>query len=137
MSLITQAFTRRRWTLDNVASYLLFISSLYLAIPHLIFYFGWLKWPLALLAVASLCVGLWATARYVLETISEREAAYKAELEIVAIAECEVATEVTPPPAKRRKKEFIFRRQHALMIGSIALIWLVVAGVGGFVAQDN
>ena len=137
MSLITQAFTRRRWTLDNVASYLLFVSSLYLAIPHLIFYFGWLKWPLALLAAASLCVGLWATARYVLEYITEREAATEVESETVAIAEGEVATEVTPPPVKRKKKEFIFTRDHAVMIGAVALIWLMVAGVGGFVAQDN
>lgn len=148
-SLFPQGFAHTRWTVDTVAGYLLVISTLYLAIPHLLFYFGWLQWPWAVLAAGSVGVALVITLRLGLHFVAQ----VQASREIVVLPDVapenpagaaeesnrriEQAALVTEGLMHEEADGFVFTRQHALMIAAICLMWLTLSGVGGFVAQDN
>jgi hypothetical protein len=105
---------RQRWTRETVAAYLMFISALYLALPHLIFFVGWLRWYWALLAAGAVGMALYGTWRSALQSIVREQVEHAGEV----------------------GSSFVFTREHALMIGGICLIWLTIAGIGGFVPQD-
>jgi hypothetical protein len=104
---------RPYWSAEVVAGVLLATSTLYLAIPHLIFFFGWLKWPLALGAALSVGAALVGVLWTVLGSIVPEE-----------------------QDEGHGERKLNFTRHDALMIGAVALIWLTISGVGGFVAQD-
>ena len=114
ITMFSPAQLHRRWTVDAVAAYLLVLSACYLAIPHIIFFFGWLLWPWAVLATGVVGAGLLATAHFAAQLLTRDTAA--------------------DGPAD--DTTFVFTRQHALAIGAICLIWLTLSGVGGFVSQD-
>lgn len=138
-------------TLDTLAGYLLPISTLYLAIPHFIFFIGWLRWPWA--ALASLGVGgaLFFMFKYSLQFTAQRQGAEEraAEQLEMAIPDNLTADAETPLPSSTEAalietkpadpitKPVVFTRQHALMIVAVCVMWLTLSGVGGFVQQDN
>lgn len=96
--------------LDALAAYLLPVSIAYLALPHLLFYFGWLRWLWAILATASLCLALVITTRVMVLSLSQG--------------------------SDESQNKPRFTRQNAWMIGAICLLWLVLAGIGGILRQD-
>ena len=116
---------RPAMTLETLANYLLPVSTVYLALPHLIFYVGWLQWHWALFATGLLCVALammtWVATQVVTEEVQEPEP---------------VQGSTSSRATGEGKQTFAFTRQHALMVGAVCLIWLAISGVGGFVRQD-
>jgi hypothetical protein len=140
MALFPQALARTRWTVDTVAGILLFFSTLYLALPHLIFFFGWLQWLWALLAAGSVCAALATTLRWSMRHVAQQEStADSLSTPDISLSELQVPS--MPPVAARVENDgeatFVFTRQHALMIGAICLMWLTLSGVAGFVRQDQ
>ncbi len=134
---------RPTMTLDRLASYLLPTSIVYLAIPHLIFYLGWLRWPWALVATAIICVGLAIATRVSLRSVDLRSATEEAPGgEIVSSDKPSNPTDATRDVAGTDQVQddnappFVFTRHHALMIGAVCLFWLAISGIGGFVRQD-
>jgi hypothetical protein len=125
-------------TLDRLASYLLPTSIVYLAIPHLIFYLGWLQWPWALVATVIICVGLASATRVALRSVPENAAG----VEIASSDRLSRTTDAIREVAEidqtqdDNDRPFVFTRQHVLMIGAVCLFWLAISGVGGFVRQD-
>lgn len=130
-SMVNSVMVQRRWTVDGVAACLLPLSSIYLAVPHLIFFFGWLHWPWAVLAAVIVATGLFAVAR-----VSMRLLANQTPLTTPPVTWDESQESKITPTTSQQKKEFVFHREHALIILALCLIWLTLSGVGGFVAQD-
>jgi hypothetical protein len=130
--------------LDSLAGYLLPVSTLYLALPHLIFYFGWLRWPLALLATGAICVALVKVLELGTGVLSSRDTTLHAMRSIDDVQADAVSSSMANAnhfaacnATSDAAGAFLLTRQHALIIGAIGLMWLTISGVGGFVHQDH
>ena len=124
-----QDLARPTMTFDALAGYLLPVSTIYLALPHLIFYLGWLQWPWAILAAAIVCVALAIMTRTVARAMARTMPQSDQE-------SAPAPNESPSDSTSNATQEYTFTRQHALMIGMVCLIWLAISGVGGFVRQD-
>lgn len=108
---------------DQLARYLLPVSMVYLALPHLIFYFGWLRWLWAIFATANLILGLVVAGRIVMAALAQAP-------------DVPPGAETAPEPANTTATRDAIRRRHLWMIGAVCLVWLVLAGIGGILRQD-
>jgi hypothetical protein len=137
MTVAPQDTARPVITFDALAGYLLPVSTIYLAMPHLIFYFGWLQWSWAILAIGIICVALVIMTRTVARAMARTVPQSDHRSVPAANAPSSDSTsDSTGYATLDATQEFVFTRQHALMIGAVCLLWLAISGVGGFVRQD-
>lgn len=126
---------RPPWTVDRVAHYLVAISTLYLALPHFLFYTYWLRWPWGVIAFAALGLAVIETWRIVKKALPDEDRAIDDASDANLDANPELA-ELQVVGETDTRQAWSFTRQDVLVIGTLCLVWLILAGVGGFVSQD-